>query len=168
MVDTGSPGNICGSEWSREHEAESIRHGFYPEYTKRDKPMRCSGVGTGSQTADWNVRHRICLGTGDGRIDNYEAPELPDSKTPALLGQISMRKLRTLIDTFSHKMYLVGPGGYEIRLSPGSEMLPLEESPMGHLMLPCSRFEQSNKRRQQGPPQPAVSFVVGDYYAATS
>ena len=119
--------------------------------------MRCSGVGTGSQTADWNVRHRISL--GDGRVDYYEAPELPDSKTPALLGQLSLGKLRAVTDSFTKRLYLVGPGGYEIRLSPGSQMFQLEESPMGHLMLPCSKFGQRNAQTQD-----AQTFLVGDYF----
>ena len=89
---------------------ESARAGYSPEYLKREKPMRCSGVGTGSQSTDWNVRHRICL--GDGRLVTFESPELPDSKTPALLGQHSMKEKRALIDTFTGKLYLVGSGGY--------------------------------------------------------
>ena len=72
-----------------------------------------------------------------------------------------MKKLRTLIDTFSGKMYLVGPGGYELRLSPGSEMHKLEESPAGHLMLPCSRFAG---RQQVQRSEESQTFVVGEYY----
>ena len=87
-----------------------------------------------------------------------------DAKTPALLGQRSMKKLRTLIDTFTGKMFLVGPGGYEIRLSPGSEVHSLEESPAGHLMLPCSRFgSQATK-----PNSESQTFMVGDYFETQS
>ena len=107
--------------------------------------MRCSGVGTGSQTAEWNVRHRICL--GEDRVDRFEAPELPDSHTPALLGQISMAKKRVILDTFTKKFYMVGPGGYEIRLSPGSQVLDMAESKTGHLMLPC---DEPSSHTQQG------------------
>ena len=72
-----------------------------------------------------------------------------------------MKKLRTLIDTFTGKMYLVGPGGYEIRLSPGSEVHSLEESPAGHLMLPCSRFRGQQRQQHQ---EDSQTFVVGEYF----
>ena len=72
-----------------------------------------------------------------------------------------MKKLRTLIDTFTGKMFLVGPGGYEIRLSPGSEVHSLEESPAGHLMLPCSRL--GGQQRQQRT-EDSQTFVVGEYF----
>jgi len=138
--------------------AEAARAGQKsPEYTQRERPLRCSGVGTGSQTAEWDVLHRICL--ADGRVDCYKAPGLPNSKTPGLLGQISMANRRTLMDTFTKQMYLIGPGGYEIRLSPGSQMLDLESSQMGHLMLPCSRFGKYSKATNE-----SQSFVVGNYF----
>ena len=123
------------------------------------KPLVCSGIGHGTQQADWKVSHSICLGSG--RLDDYSAPELPNARTPALLGQRSMMKLRILIDTFTGKMFLVGPGGYEIRLSPGSEVHSLEEIPAGHLMLPCSRF--SGQQHQQDK-EDSQTFVVGEYF----
>ena len=131
LVDTGSPGNLCGDEWSREMTIESTHKvDRAPEYKKRDRTLTCRGVGTGSQSSDWDVRHTIALGTG--RLDTFTAPELPDSCVPGILGQLSMKSLRTLIDTFTGVMYMVGPGGYELRLSPGSEKHDLHESGMGH------------------------------------
>ena len=71
-----------------------------------------------------------------------------------------MANMRVVIDTFSRKLFLVGPGGYEIRLSPGSQQFDLETSQMGHLMLPCSKFGQ-----RSGPNTESLNFVVGDYFA---
>ena len=160
LVDTGSPNNITSSEWSQDHSRELHRAGLPdPSYEQRAKPMVCSGIGHGTQEAAWDVAHTICLGSG--RLDRFVAPELPDARTPALLGQKSMKALLTLIDTFTGKMYLVGPGGYEIRLSHESEVHELEESPAGHLMLPCSRF--STQQAQQT--SEAQTFLVGDYYS---
>ncbi len=70
--------------------------------------MRCSGVGTGSHSTDWDVCQTISL--GNGRLDTFAAPELPDSRTPALLGQHSMKAKRALIDMFTGVMDLNGPG----------------------------------------------------------
>ena len=92
------------------------------DYIKRDRAMTCRGVGKGSQSIDWHARRYVSL--GNGRVGTYTAPEVPDSKTPALLGRISMARLRMLLDTFTGVAYMVGPGGYELRLSPGSETRP--------------------------------------------
>ena len=140
LVDTGSPADICGSEWSREMARECLRAGINgPQYAQRDGPMTCSAIGKGSQQAHFDVTHSIS--PGDGRWRTYTAPELPDSRVPALWGQRSMKAKRTLIDTFTGRIHLVGPGGYELKLSPGSVMHDLVESSAGHLMLPCSCFD---------------------------
>ena len=76
-----------------------------------------------------------------------------------MLGRRAMKEKRAPIDTFTGRVYLVGPGGYEIRLSPGSQMLDMEESQMGHLMLPCSRFGPNPR-----PTQDSQNFVVGDFF----
>ena len=162
LLDTGSPGNICGDKWSQEMAFESqSKVSRSPEYKRRDQTMTCRGIGTGSQSTNWDVRHVISLGTG--RLDTFTAPELPDSETPGILGRVSMRHHRMLLDTFSNVAYMVGPGGYELKLSPGSEKLDLQDSPMGHMMLPCSEF-----RRQDVKTKESVSFVVGEYYAGVS
>ena len=162
LVDTGSPGNICGDKWSEEMAFESqSKVGRSPEYKRRDQTMTCRGVGTGSQSTNWDVRHVISLGTG--RLDTFTAPELPDSETPGILGRVSMRHHRMLLDTFSNAAYMVGPGGYEFKLSPGSEKLDLRDSPMGHMMLPCSEFGRQDVRTKE-----SVSFVGGEDYAGVS
>ena len=106
---------------------------------KRGRTMTCKGIGTGSQSPDWDVEHAISLGTG--RVGAYTEPELPESNTPGILGRHSLRRRRTLIDTFNNVLYMVGPGGYELRLSPGSEKYDCVDSSMGHMMLPCSTLK---------------------------
>ena len=95
-----------------------------PEHKKRDRTMTCRGIGAGSQSTDWGVKHHI--GLGNGRIDIYTAPELPNSQTAGPLGQNKMKSLRFLKDTFTGALYLVGAGNYELRLSPASEKHVLE------------------------------------------
>ena len=99
---------------------------------------------------------------GNGRLDGYRAPELPESKTPALLGRIAMRAKRVLLDTFTGKFFMVGPGGYELKLSPGSEVYDTEDNQAGHVMLPCSQFRDAS--RQQNKAESQV-FMVGDYFS---
>ena len=70
-----------------------------------------------------------------------------------------MKEKRCLIDTFTGRIYLVGPGGYELKLSPGSVQHDLVESSAGHLMLPCSCFNTPVK-----PYDEVTSFIVGDHF----
>jgi len=128
-----------------------------PQYAPRVVPLVCSGIGSGSQQTEWDVTHTISV--GDGRLGVFETPELPDSKVPGIWGQKSMKKKRCLIDTFTGRIYEVGPGGYELKLSPGSVQHDLVESSAGHLMLPCSRFDVPRK-----PYMEVTSFIVGDYF----
>ena len=65
------------------------------------------------------------------------------------------------MDTFTNKLFMVGPGGYEIKLSPGSEVYDLEDSEAGHQMLPCSQFHKGRK-----PTKDSQTFLVGDYFEA--
>ena len=97
------------------------------KYEDLERPLEVGGIGSGTQKAFQEGVHSI--GLPDGTDATYTSPILPKSGTPALLGQKSLKK-----------MYLVGPGGYRVNLSPGSVVYPLEESHVGHLMLPCSRF----------------------------
>ena len=60
------------------------------------------------------------------------------------------------------KFYMVGPGGYELKLSPGSEVFDTEDSKAGHMMLPCSHFKGANRQQNR---QEAQTFLVGDYFS---
>ena len=54
------------------------------------------------------MKQQISL--GDGNLASYEAPELPDSRTLALLGRISMARLRMLLRSCTGVARMVGPG----------------------------------------------------------
>ena len=75
-----------------------------------------------------------------------------------------MKGLRAVLDLFTGVLYLVGPGGYELRLSPGSEKDDLHESSMGHLMLPCSEFDPRGGQQSTE----VRSFVVGEHFASVA
>lgn len=139
LIGTGSPNHMASDDWWEDHAGEIQRAGLpVPTYEHITKPLVCSSIGHGIQQAEWKVTHSIRLGSR--RLGDSSAPELPGAQTPASMGQRSMKKLRTLIDASTGNMYLVWRGGYELPLSLVSEMHNLEGSPVGHTMLPCSRF----------------------------
>ena len=131
----------------RTHERASESSGRpVATYRQLGRPLEVGGVGTGSQHATHAASHTIALASG--KEAKYEAPLLPKSRTPALLGQRSLKKMRVLLDCFNNKFYRIGPGGYKLQLAPGSEVHELEESHAGHLMLPCSRFNGEHDPRE--------------------
>ena len=65
---------------------------------------------------------------------------------PAVLGLKSLTNMRALLDVANGRLYRVGPGGYELKLSPGSHVHRLERANAGHLMLPCSEFAEQPSR----------------------
>ena len=84
----------------------------------------------------------------NGQVAEYHASVIPGSECPGLLGLNPMRKQRVLLDLFNERYISVGPGGYELKLSPGSISLPTEFAPTGHLMLPISNWQQVKGRSE--------------------
>jgi len=154
IIDTGSPENLCGDEWSHRQKVAALVAGRpMATYAELPRPLEVSGVGEGSQLSTHAVR--VHLGMPGGSYGTYEAHEFKKSSTPALLGQKSLSKGRVLIDCFNKQLYHIGPDGYNIQLSPGSARYPLVESHYGHLMLPCSEFKEKPKESTVKMPSPA-------------
>ena len=72
-----------------------------------------------------------------------------------------MKAMSALIDTKNDCVYLCGPGGHNIELSPGSTRHELELSEGGHWMLPCSDFSKGNAQRVE---RTCLSFVESDFF----
>ena len=81
----------------------------------------------------------------DGTLNEgtLEAPIVPNSELPGLLGLHSMRNARALLDMSTLRMHLCGPGDIRYDLPPGSTSYQLEIAPSGHLVLPCGEFSTS-------------------------
>ena len=94
LVDTGSPGNVCGDETSSELADAAAKAGKGPhEYQQRSKPLVMSGIGTGSQVARYDVLHNIGLkrvrrrqvsGRGAPRLVHASHPGPTQSEAAAL------------------------------------------------------------------------------------
>jgi hypothetical protein len=70
------------------------------------------------------------------------------SGLPALLGLEVLEFHGALIDTKHHRLYLPGPGGFKLHLSPGSHCLKLRKAVSGHLMLPCTSWDNQKANAQ--------------------
>ena len=131
LVDAGSPDNLCSDAFTKEVQLVQPKH-------VDTHPFRGGGVGNGTNTATKRVIMEI--GIDHQRNGMYTAPELQNSRIPGLLGRRSMKANRVVIDCYNNRFFTIGPGGYVLKLSPGSTTADLPESEAGHLMLPCSNL----------------------------
>ena len=60
---------------------------------------------------------------------------------------------------------MVGPGDYELKLSPRSEDYDTEDSAAGHMMLPRIQFRKASRGHRK---EESFVFVVSDYFEGTS
>ena len=51
------------------------------------------------------------------------------------------------MDTYNGRLFFIGPGGYQLNLSPGSKVFELEESPSKHWLLPCTEWPQAEAEK---------------------
>ena len=75
----------------------------------------------------------------------YTAPIIQDSMLPPLLGNRTLRKMQVIMDCGSGKLILPGPGGVEVKMSPGSKVFDLELTSSGHWVLPLYARNHSDK-----------------------
>ena len=109
------------------------------------------GVGHGSQGCTHDCQLPVMLRQENGTYTSgiFEAPIVPNSDLPGLLGLRSMQKARVVLDLTSNRMHLCGPGAVELSLPSGTETYQLETAPSGHLVLPCSNFQQASMSTQR-------------------
>ena len=76
----------------------------------------------------------------DGTTGTYSPSVVPASEIPALVGFDTLEHRRVVLDCYNGKYYEIGPGGYDIQLSPGSRLLHLHKAPTGHPVLPATQW----------------------------
>ena len=137
LVDVGAIDNLCGSDWMARQGSLATRAGRANPTTRKIREIRVEGVGKDSQSAC--VATQVPVALPDGREGFYEAP-IVEGPLPALWGLRSMREQRVVIDVYNRKLYMMGPGGYKIQVSPATSTYNLQEAKSGHLLLPVSRW----------------------------
>eukprot|EP00435_Cladocopium_sp_Y103_P035043 s3195_g9.t1 len=82
-----------------------------------------SGVGKSAQVADQAACIPMAVLDVFGKKSDatYTAPIIQDSMLPPLLGNRTLRKMQMIMDCGSGKLTLPGPGGVEVKMSPGSK-----------------------------------------------
>ena len=135
----------------------AIENGRKPIQIKRERPLSVSGVGKGSQKCTHNCKAPIVLTTTGSSEPSYlsgfyEAPVIPDSMIPGLVGLESAIKSRAIIDTVHMRYYMCGPADFDLleNLPSGTECVQCERSPSGHMVMPCAHFQEIDKEQRHG------------------
>ena len=128
-----------------------------PLSRKRNEPLRCGGIGHGSQQADYDAKFSIGINQRFNELiyklkfAELVAPVLQNSDAPGIIGQSALKANRVILAFFNMRMYTIDPGKAIIELPPGSEVYDPEESREGHLLLPCDRYPNPGMTPTPGP-----------------
>ena len=149
MLDIGAWTNIAGAKIGRAIAATALAAGRPAQQQRMDRPLSIMGVGNGTQECKWEGKFPICLEGTDGTADQvhrFDAPlvEGTGEDLPAILGLRSVKAKQGVIETENGKemLSLPGPGGYEIKWSPGTQHIRLRNAPSGHMVIPLSDFKK--------------------------
>ena len=147
LIDPGSVGNLCGEEWAKRTAQAARQNNLTPKYTKRDRPLKVSGVGKGAQTCAYDCHIPLCFEKEDGTPQPAEivTPSVPDSELPGLLGLKALRNNRAILDLNTLQIHFCGPGDYKLSdaLPPGTDTFQCELAPSGHMVLPCCQYTRT-------------------------
>lgn len=151
IVDPGSVGNLCGDTWAKEVAEHAKNHGRKPGFTRRQQPLKVSGVGHGAQQCHYDCSLPVALRPSDSNessIGNIVIPAVHKSELPGLLGLTALRKNNAILDFATLELHFQGPGRQPLRqhLPAGTETFPLELAPSGHMVLPCCEYERAPRR----------------------
>ena len=63
-----------------------------------------------------------------------------------------MQRRRAILDMHKNELHFCGPADYDIAsvLPPGTETYKLSVAATGHLLLPCTQFEQFDDQQKRG------------------
>ena len=157
LVDPGAHANLSGS-CTLDHMAHEVNSKL--KKSLMTNPLPVEGVGKKSQIANQSARVEMAVVDHNGEpVDaSYCAPLIADSQLPPLLGNKTLRRLRTLLDLGDGRMIVPGPGGVELHLSPGSRVFALELTDSGHYVLPLTK-RSSTKSDQDS--HDRLDFMMG-------
>ena len=140
LVDCGAIGNLAGDAWAKRCAKWAESKGCGSKLSKLPEPITIGGVGKNEQRAVDQMEIPIALAGNHRSV--FSTPLVPDSELPALRGLEVMTAHGMLIDVRNMRLIMPGKGGYKMELSPGSVSLAMERAQSGHLLLPCTEWQQ--------------------------
>ena len=145
LVDPGAHDNLIGGI-TAEQMCKELKSKL--KLRSMNKPLPVEGVGKTAQIADQSacIPMSVVDVMGVESDATYTAPIIQDSMLPPLLGNRTLRKMQVIMDCGTGKLIIPGPGGIEVKLSPGSKVYDLELTNSGHWVLPLHSRSQVSHR----------------------
>ena len=141
VLDIGSTRNLAGERWIRKHAELAKDAGYGTRVTPRPSVLNVEGVGKEAEKCFEDAQVPCILETENGPMKvAFNAPIVPDSNLPALLGLTALQKLRAVIDCRTNEVHFLGHDHAPLGLPPGSSTVQAHQAPSGHLLLPCDAF----------------------------
>ena len=107
--------------------------------------MQVAGVGNGVQTCNWElvIETAVPIENGPPELLTWTAPivEGLGEDLPGLLGMDSLKLNRAIIDIEGKRLIYPGEGKVEWKFPPGTRVIPLIDSPSGHLCVPIDCYD---------------------------
>jgi len=85
----------------------------------------------------------------------------PGNQLPGLLGARTLMHERAILDMGAKRLIFPGPGEVKMIMPPGSIVIPLEQAPSGHLVMPIDEFNKVTKATG-GTPSASLSLISTD------
>ena len=148
VIDTGAVLSLSGDHWVHRNQSIGEKYGHGTAVKQLDRPFGIEGVGQGSNSVKSSAVVPIAM--QHGIVGTFSTNVVDNSPIPALCGLNPMIEQRTILDLVNGKMVLLGGGGYNLNLSPGSVVFDLERAPTGHLILPTSEWVKAQKTSKKG------------------
>ena len=126
LVDPGAWSNLAGETWILKMARKAVESGLKVSETKMAQPLKVAGVGTGSNSAEWEIQVPIAVCDSEGSVNMhaYKAPVVrgEGKELPVLLGLQSMSRQNSVLEMAPGNEFLTmpGPGGYTVNWSPGN------------------------------------------------
>ena len=138
LIDPGAVSNLAGDVWVRRVEILAKAHGLRLQLAPLDQNILIEGVGQGTQTC--LQRCKVPVQTSAASTFNtFEAPVVPKSSIPGLLGLEELKARNCLLDCKNGILYEIHDN-YSITAGKGSVKHQLEPAMSGHWMLPITQY----------------------------
>jgi len=148
LVDSGAIDNLSGKDFVDRQAVIAKRAGHATTFSELGGTLEVNGVGTGSQAATYEASVPIQI-EKDTAVFRTPVLEGAGSGIPGLWGLKSQQRVRAMIDTGGGAVIVPGPGGFQMQLSPGSQVIRCEPAMSGHMMIPISDFKRVQEPAQK-------------------
>ena len=153
LIDPGSVGNLAGDAWVQSIAKQALKVKKPFSQKVMSTPVNVSGVGNGFKQAKHECVLPIACQSREGEFKGgtFTTPTVQDSNLPGLIGLSALEKMRTVLDLTTGTIHFLGPGDHTIdaALPPGTSSFKLSKAPSGHLLLPCTYYQDIDAQAQK-------------------